>query len=406
VERSAARSATSLILPVLCLCSFAVPFNNYILSPILVDVSNDLGVSLATGGLLGTIFAVPAATMALVMGPLSDKYGRRPVLVFGVAMLALANLLSALAWSYPALAVFRFLGGFGTAALSPTMFAAVGDAFDYRQRGRAIGILMSSNTMAMALGIPIAAVLAGLFHWRVAYGFLAVSLLIALVVLWTQYPRIKRPESSPPLSTYFREYAGLYGDPSVLSIYICIILNGVGYVAWLTYMGAFFVERFGLATQNLALVTAALGFGVVAGANLGGRIGDRIGGHKGITVASGFLAAAALLVQTHLVPWVALGAFVNFVFGFPMGARFTSMLTMLSEQNPDARGRLLAMNTNGFQAGVVVGAALGGQIVERAGYGMLGIVGAVLIALSGVVVWIGAQERTRAPSSSLLVGEG
>ncbi len=377
------RGAASLILPVLCLCSFAVPFNNYILSPILVDVSNDLGVSLATGGLLGTIFAAPAATMALVMGPLSDKYGRRPVLVFGVATLAFANLLSALAWSFPALAVFRFLGGFGTAALSPTMFAAVGDAFDYRQRGRAIGILMSSNTMAMALGIPIAAVLAGLFHWRVAYGFLAVSLLIALAVLWTQYPRIKRPAASPPLSIYFR-----------------IILNGVGYVAWLTYMGAFFVERFGLATQNLALVTATLGFGVVAGSNLGGRIGDRIGGHKGITVASGFLAAAALLVQTHLIGWMALGAVVNFVFGFPMGARFTSMLTMLSEQNPEARGRLLAMNTNGFQSGVVVGAAIGGQIVERAGYGMLGIVGAGLIAFSGVIVWIGAQERVRAPVAS------
>src|SRR5688572_24846857 len=110
-ERGQGRSATALILPVLCLCSFAVPFNNYILSPILVDVSNDLGISLATGGLLGTIFAVPAATMALVMGPLSDKYGRRPVLVFVVAMLAFANLLSALAWSFPALAVFRFLGG-------------------------------------------------------------------------------------------------------------------------------------------------------------------------------------------------------------------------------------------------------------------------------------------------------
>jgi predicted MFS family arabinose efflux permease len=386
---------------VLCLCSFAVPFNNYILSPILVDLSADLGVSLATGGLLGTIFALPAAAMALVMGPLSDKYGRRPILVFGVATLAFANLLSALAWSFPALAAFRFLGGFGTAALSPTMFAAVGDAFDYRQRGRAIGSLMSANTMAMALGIPIAAVLAGLFHWRVAYGFLAVSLLIALAVLLTQYPRIERPAEQRPLRTYFREYAGLFGDRSVLSIYLCIILNGVGYVAWLTYMGAFFVERFHMPTQDLALVTATLGFGVVAGSNLGGRIGDRIGGHKGITVASGFVAAAALLLQTHLIDWLALGALINFVFGFPMGARFTSMLTMLSEQIPEARGRLLAMNTNGFQFGVVVGAALGGVIVEGSGYGMLGIVAAALIAGSGLVAWIGAQERSRpAPALS------
>jgi predicted MFS family arabinose efflux permease len=400
VDRYGGRSATSLILPVLCLCSFAVPFNNYILSPILVDVSADLGVSLATAGLLGTIFAIPASVLALVMGPLSDKYGRRPILAFGVATLAFANLLSALAWSFPALAAFRFLGGFGTAALSPTMFAAVGDAFDYRQRGRAIGSLMSANTMAMALGIPIAAVLAGLFHWRVAYGFLAVSLLIALAVLLTQYPRIGQTDKQRPLRAYFREYAGLFGDRSVLSIYLGIILNGVGYVAWLTYMGAFFVERFSLPTQSLALVTATLGFGVVAGSNLGGRIGDRIGGHKGITVASGFVASAALLIQTHLVAWLPVGALVNFVFGFPMGARFTSMLTMLSEQNPEARGRLLAMNTNGFQFGVVVGAALGGTVVEGAGYGMLGVVAATLIAASGVIVWIGAQERSR-PSASV-----
>src|SRR5437773_157654 len=117
----AAASSTRLILPVLCICSFAVPFNNYILSPILVDVSRDLHVSLATAGLLQAAFAIPGSTMALVMGPLSDKYGRRPILLLGVGLLTLANVLSVVAWGFLPLAVFRFIGGVGTAALSPTM---------------------------------------------------------------------------------------------------------------------------------------------------------------------------------------------------------------------------------------------------------------------------------------------
>ena len=397
---SHAHTAPRLILPVLCACSFAVPINNYILSPLLVELSGDLRVSLATAGLLGVAFAGPASIAALLIGPFSDKYGRRPVLAAGIGLLALSNLLSAVAWSFPSLAAFRVVGGLGTAALSPTMFAAVGDAFPYEERGKGISTLLSANMLASVIGIPIAALLAGLFHWRVAFGFVGSAMLIALVVFLLAYPRVAAVDAGRPLRDYFRDYGALFRQVSVLSIWACILLNAVGWVAWITYMGAFFVERYGLATAQLSLVSGSIGVGVVIGSTIGGRLGDRGAGHKPVVVATALIFGALLVLQTNVVSAVGLAIAMNVLLAVPMGARFASMLTMLSEQNPEARGRLLALNTNGFQGGVVIGAAMGGWAVESAGYGALGWISGALIVLSGGVIALWASEsRVAGPKS-------
>lgn len=258
--------APRLILPVLCICSFAVPFNNYILSPILVDLAADFQVSLATAGLLAAVFAIPASALSLVMGPLSDKYGRRPLLVFGVAALTASNVLSCFAWGFLPLAVFRVVGGIGT--------------------------------------------------------------------------------------------------------------------------------------EYLSIVSGTAGAGVLLGGITGGRLADRWLGHKTFVIGTGFLFALLLVVQTNLVTVLFVAIATNLVMCLPMGARFTSMLTLLSEHKPDARGRLLALNTNGFHGGVVLGSAFGGQLIEAAGYGPLGWACAMLIVLSAVVVWCFVRPAA-APTESV-----
>ena len=72
------------VLPVLMLTMFSTIFNLRVLGPILVDISVDFEISVATAGSLAVAYALPFAIVALFVGPLSDKYGRRRMMVIGI----------------------------------------------------------------------------------------------------------------------------------------------------------------------------------------------------------------------------------------------------------------------------------------------------------------------------------
>jgi predicted MFS family arabinose efflux permease len=199
-----------------------------------------------------------------------------------------------------------------------------------------------------------------------------------------------------PLGQYFREYRRILAVPSVVSLHACITLNAVGWVAWMTFVGAFFIQRYGMATEQLSIVNAALGLGGVVGSALGGRIADRWLGHRRLVIWTAFVTGPLIVAQTNLIALLPLALVVNPFLSAPMGARFAGMITLLSEQNPEARGRLLSLNTNGFQTGVVIGAAVGGMVLESWGYGTLGLMAGGLMMLSSLPVAIWAREGPRA----------
>ncbi|MES4792158.1 MAG: hypothetical protein C4321_03525, partial [Chloroflexota bacterium] len=138
------RSQRTLVLALLSVASFAVVFNNLIITPILPEISEDFGVRVAVAGLLVAVFS----------GPFIDRVGRKPVVVAGMATLTVATVLSALAPGFVPLLAARALAGLGVACLTPAVFAAVGDLFSYEERGRAMSWVISANTSASIFGVP------------------------------------------------------------------------------------------------------------------------------------------------------------------------------------------------------------------------------------------------------------
>src|SRR5690606_19940085 len=117
------------ILALLCVASFAVVFNNLIITPILPEISDDMSVRVAVAGLLVTAYAVAGGIAAVFSGPFIDRLGRKPVVVSGMAILTVATVASAFAPNYVLLMVARSVAGLGVACLTPAVFSAVGDLF-------------------------------------------------------------------------------------------------------------------------------------------------------------------------------------------------------------------------------------------------------------------------------------
>ena len=124
-----------LILFTLALLVFAVASQVMIVAPILTRISEQLGVETAVLGTLITAYALSVAVFALISGPISDRIGRRKVLLAGAGLMTVALALHGLALNFTLLLVFRTLAGAAGGILSGAAVAYVGDYFPRDRRG-------------------------------------------------------------------------------------------------------------------------------------------------------------------------------------------------------------------------------------------------------------------------------
>jgi predicted MFS family arabinose efflux permease len=170
-----------------------------------------------------------------------------------------------------------------------------------------------------------------------------------------------------------------------------------------TYLGAFFITRYGIGTGDLAPILAAAGVGLLAGSLVGGRLGDHIG-HKSITVWSVAAGGGLIFLELATTTTVELAALINVALSFPMGMRVTSANTLLSEAAPSARGTINALNGSFFSAGMVIGVAAGGLFIESAGYAAVGVAAAVGQLASALILAVFFEERPQRADANSPVG--
>lgn len=417
------------LLAVLAGCSFVMPMSLFLLSPLLVDLSVEFQVSVAQAGQLVTFTALPSAVLALLMGPLSDFTGRRPLLIGGTALLSASSLAGAAAPSYELMMATRLLTGLGFACMGPSIFAAVGDLFPYQERGRAYGWIVGANTLSMILGIPLATMLAAAVSWRLSFALVGIGAAIAAVVLAALYRpaailsengrvasadlrAVRERRGAALLRSYRSGYLAVLRTPTALAVFGSSFAMSVGLMALETYLGALLITRYGIGTGDLGPIFAVGGLGVLVGSQIGGRLGDRIG-HKPIMAGSVLVAAVfvALLAYAPVNLFIAAG--LNCLRSIPMGMRFTAASAIISEAVPTARATMQALNQSSFNTGVMGGSFLGGIVVETVGYShvaLMTVAGAILSA--GLIALFVVEHRplpepepeTEAASAPLVSG--
>lgn len=390
------RSDRRLVLALLCVASFAVVFNNLIITPILPEISDDLEVRVAIAGLLVTAYAIVGGVAAVFSGPIIDRIGRRPVVVAGMSTLTVATAFSALAPNFGLLMAARAQAGLGVACLTPAVFAAVGDYFSYEERGRAMSWVITANTSASIFGVPAGALISGLVSWRWTFIALAVVLLFFAGLIWRKLPGDVPREASDGHSGMRSVTHVLRDLPTTMTLTSNFLATGYWFV-FITYMGAYFHDEFGMAKWALGSLTMVMGMGVLVGGNIGGRLADR-SGKRPILLWTSAICALFIALQTTAAVTLWLGALVLFLFATSGGARFAAAQAIVSEMAPNQRGTVMALNAAGQQFGIVVGSALGGLVLGAFGYTGLGPAAAVLAVGSLVTYALFVNEARFAPA--------
>jgi len=160
----------------LWLLVFSASSQLMIVVAMLPAIGEQLSISTARQGLLVSSYAVMVGVFALVAGPISDKIGRRRMLLAGSGLMMAALALHAVVNDYAMLLTARTLAGVAGGALSGAAVSYIGDYFPYERRGWANGWVMSGIAAGQIAGVPLGALLAERFGFRTPFLIFAATM--------------------------------------------------------------------------------------------------------------------------------------------------------------------------------------------------------------------------------------
>jgi predicted MFS family arabinose efflux permease len=346
------------ILRVMAAASFLVFFQAYLFAPLIPSLMKEFHASEGFVGLLVPAYMLPYGFSVLFYGPLSDRIGRRRVLIVLLALMVATTAGMATSRSAGQLMAWRILAGAATGGVAPIALALFGDLFEFKERGRAIGWIFGAIAGGMAFGSTMGALLNPFLGWRLVLVITAALEVVVLLVAF-QHQRLlegHRGEHPPGLAAIAKGYLALYSSWRGRRTYAYILLNGMFHSGIFSWLGVYFHRRYGLSDVGIGL--ALLGYGV-PGMLLGptiGHLADRIGRRRIIPL--GFIVAgtAGLLFVPIIPLWCAVLAATLLSLGFDMSHPL--LAGIITSLDPKRRGQAMGMNAfilfMGFGLGALV----------------------------------------------------
>lgn len=394
---------TFAVLFALWLMVFTAASQTIVVTPILPLIGDALDIPHSERGLLVSVYAWVLALAALLMGPVSDRIGRRSVMLIGSGCLTVVLLLHGFVQSMEGMLLVRGLAGAAGGMLSGAAVSFVGDFFPYERRGWATGWVMSGVSFGLVMGIPIGRVLAAAAGFRVPFLAFAVVMAIAFLLIWLLVPQpdVERDTRRITVRGLAQRYRALMSVGSVRAasatyflMYFSLGLLVIYLPQWLTENFALLIEVggkplaiAGLPVDFIAVLFMVGGFASVVVGPYSGNLSDRVG-RKPLIIASciGLAIVTAAITFVVVERWLAYPLYIAIMILFAM--RMSPLQALLTGLVPEqTRGTLLALAIAIGQIGTGLGAALAGLIYDDFGYREATLASAVAIALLAFIVW-------------------
>lgn len=345
-----------------------------IMLPALPDIGKALNIASENDRqLIVIVYVIGFAAGQLVYGPLSDRYGRKPLLMVGFGIFLVASLLAILAPSFKTLLIARAMQGIGAAAPRVMALAIVRDVVSGRQMARVMSL-----AMAVFIIIPVFAPAMGqglmmIGTWRTPFDLLLVfALVIATWAAW-RLPETRPASSRATSPSFMRSVMGVVtnGQTAAYTIGAGFLFSSLlAYVAvcqqifvGIYGLGAWFPVAFGGIASVMA-VASYVNFRLVE------RLGMRLVSHVALSiyvVASLFLLVASVLGLLPLWLFALLISIAFFTFGL-IQPNFNALAMEPQGQNAGTASSLIGAYTTGFAAVMagVIGQSFDGTVVPLA----------------------------------------
>jgi DHA1 family bicyclomycin/chloramphenicol resistance-like MFS transporter len=311
-------------------------------------ISRELHASASSVQLTLTACLVGISAGQLLVGPVSDRLGRRPPLLFGLVAFVLSSAACAVAPDIYALAGFRLVQGMGGAAGIVIARSLVRDLHSGVALARFFSTLMLATGLGPVLAPQLGSWMLSFTSWRGIFILLAVIGIALLASAWRQIPETLPPDRrhSGSISATFTTMSSIVADRSFLgSAMAC----GLGMGAIFAYVaGSSFVLQnvYGLSPQLYGLVFALSALGLIGAAQVNGRLLGRVAPSRLLTIGLFIMSlAGALLVVIVATGVVGLAGVIPALILVQAGNGFvaTNAVALALQRYPDAAGTAAAI---------------------------------------------------------------
>lgn len=331
--------------------------------PIMPAYLETFGVAGQALGTLIATFALAQFLFSPLAGDLSDKYGRKTLIIFGLIVFGLSQLLFGLSTELWLLYVARFFSGLGGAFLIPPMMAFVADITTYEERGRGMGLLGASMSLGFMIGPGIGGFLAEVslrFPFIIATAVALLAAIISLIVLPNVQPTVTNALTKN--ENIFQQMRRSTSTPYFVLLIVMFVFS-FGLANFQSTISLYVDQRYNYSPQDIAILITAGGFvGVIVQTFVIERLFRRFGEMNVIQVN-------LIIASIAMISILAVGSFwtillVSMVFFTSTALLRPAINTLISKLAGDQQGFAAGMNNAYMSLGTMFGPAIAGILFD------------------------------------------
>lgn len=259
-------SRTTLMFPLaLVLFEFSVYIGNDLVQPAMLAITRDFGVSSSWAPSSMSFYLLGGACVAWLLGPLSDRLGRKKVLLSGVLFFVVCCLLILLTQRIETFLALRFLQGIGLTVITAVGYAAIQETFEERDAIKVMALMANISLLAPLLGPILGAFLIDHVSWH--WGFIGIALLAFLswFGLKAKMPEYKQSIPKQPISYILYDFKKVYQDKHFLGLTLALPMVSMPLMLWIALSPVMLVEELGLSSLQYGMAQFPVLGGLILG---------------------------------------------------------------------------------------------------------------------------------------------
>jgi MFS transporter, YNFM family, putative membrane transport protein len=363
----------------------------YCVQPLMPVLSRDYSINAAQSSLILSVATAMLAIGLLITGPISDRLGRKPVMVTALFCAALFTMIGAMMPSWEGILIMRALVGLSLSGLAAVAMTYLSEEIHPQHIGLAMGLYIGGNAIGGMSGRVITGVLVDYVSWHTAMLIIGGLALIAATVFWRILPESRnfRPRSLHPRSL-LDGFTLQFRDAGLPWLFLEGFLLMGAFVTLFNYIGyRLLAEPYSLSQSVVGLFSVVYLSGIYSSAKIG-ALADKLGRRRVLwSVIVLMLAGIALTMFNPL--WLVVIGVLMFTFGF-FGAHSVAS-SWIGRRAIKAKGQASSLYLFCYYAGSSVAGTAGGVFWHYAGWNGIGVfIGVLLLAALAVALRLAKLE--------------